>query len=74
MNNQQLNKDYCANANLISTTDRSSLITHANEDFCDIAGYSTEELVGNPHNMVRHDDMPKQAFEQMWAYLQQGKS
>ncbi len=74
MNNQQLNKDYCANANLISTTDRSSLITHANQDFCDIAGYSTDELVGNPHNMVRHGDMPKQAFEQMWTYLKQGKS
>lgn len=74
MNNQQLNKDYCANANLISTTDRTSLITHANQDFCDIAGYSTDELVGNPHNMVRHGDMPKQAFEQMWTYLKQGKS
>lgn len=74
MNDQSLNRDYCANANLISTTDRSSYITHANKAFCDIAGYSPNELVGNPHNMVRHKDMPKQAFAQMWSYLKAGNS
>ena len=74
MDGSPLNKDYCASANLISTTNSSSHITHANEDFCHVAGYSESELIGNPHNMVRHADMPKQAFKQMWEYLNQGKS
>lgn len=74
MDETTLNKDYCASANLISTTSSSSHITHANEDFCGVAGYSESELIGNPHNMVRHTDMPKQAFKQMWDYLKQGKS
>lgn len=74
MNDQSLNRDYCATSNLISTTDPSSYITHANKAFCDIAGFSNDELIGNPHNMVRHKDMPKQAFAQMWTYLKQGKS
>ncbi|WP_204244013.1 methyl-accepting chemotaxis protein [Vibrio galatheae] len=74
MTNSTVNKDYCASANLISTTDASSHITHANDDFCNIAGYDTHELIGNPHNIVRHQDMPKLAFGQLWSYLQQGKS
>lgn len=74
MTNSTLNKDYCATANLISTTDASSHITHANDDFCNIAGYDPHELIGNPHNMVRHQDMPKQAFAQLWSYLKEGKS
>jgi len=74
MDQSPLNKDYCASANLISTTNASSHITHANDDFCNVAGYSEPELLGNPHNMVRHADMPKQAFKQMWDYLKQGKS
>lgn len=74
MKDTKLNKDYCASANLISTTDPTSHITHANEDFCNIAGYSEDELIGNPHNMVRHKEMPKQAFAQLWSYLKEGKS
>jgi aerotaxis receptor len=74
MTNRQIHKDYSASANLISTTDPKSYITYANDDFCDIAGYSREELLGNPHNMVRHADMPKQAFKQLWEYLKQSQS
>ena len=70
----QLNKEYCDTANLISTTDPTSHITYVNHDFCDIAGYQQEQLLGKPHNIVRHSDMPKAAFEQMWGYLQSGKS
>ncbi len=51
--------DYSAALDLISTTDPQSHITYANQSFCDVAGYSEEELVGNPHNLVRHGDMPK---------------
>lgn len=74
MNDRQLNNDYPESANLISTTDPKSYITYANQQFCDIAGYNEEELIANPHNMVRHKDMPKEAFKQMWSYLQSGKS
>ncbi len=66
--------DYSAALDLISTTDPQSHITYANQSFCDVAGYSEEELVGNPHNLVRHGDMPKKAFEQLWQYVQAGKS
>ncbi|WP_194439203.1 methyl-accepting chemotaxis protein [Vibrio fluminensis] len=69
-----LNKEFSHSVNLISTTDPSSYITYANHDFCEIAGYSENELLGNPHNLVRHKDMPKAAFKQMWSYLQSGKS
>ena len=47
---------------LISITDLKGDITYVNDDFCRIAGYSREELVGQHHNIVRHSDMPKQAF------------
>jgi len=69
-----LNKEYSHSLNLISTTDPSSYVTYANHDFCDIAGYREDELLGKPHNVVRHKDMPKAAFEQMWGYLKSGKS
>ncbi|MGL4206529.1 MAG: PAS domain S-box protein, partial [Aeromonadaceae bacterium] len=47
--------------NLISTTDESGRILYANPHFCEIAGYSDEELEGVDHNIVRHPDMPKAA-------------
>ncbi|MGF1767924.1 methyl-accepting chemotaxis protein [Enterovibrio makurazakiensis] len=59
---------------LLSITDTKGIIKYANKDFCDIAGYSNEELVGNPHNIVRHPDMPAAAFENLWAYIKEGKS
>lgn len=68
------NKDYPDHVSFISTTYRSSHITYANQVFCDIAEYSQEELLGNPHNLVRHADMPKAAFGQLWSYIQEGKS
>ncbi|ANS87320.1 Aerotaxis receptor [Vibrio scophthalmi] len=73
-NDEHLNKQYSHSVNLISTTDTASNITYANHDFCDIAGYQEQQLLGYPHNIVRHNDMPKAAFEQMWGYLQSGKS
>ena len=59
---------------LISTTDPTSHITYANQHFCDVAGYSAAEMEGVPHNLVRHPDMPRAAFADMWQRLQQGKS
>jgi len=59
---------------LVSTTDLKGIITYANPEFCDIAGYSLDELIGQHHNIVRHPDMPKAAFEDLWGKLKQGNS
>ncbi|WP_407440154.1 methyl-accepting chemotaxis protein [Lelliottia sp.] len=58
---------------LMSTTDLNSYMTHANDTFVKVSGYQLEELMGQPHNMVRHPDMPKAAFADMWFTLQQGE-
>jgi len=61
------------NAFLVSETDAKGIIKFANEDFCKIAGYSLAELLGQPHNMVRHKDMPKKAFKSLWDTVQKGE-
>ena len=61
------------NAFLVSETDSKGIIKFANEDFCKVAGYSLEELVGKPHNVVRHIDMPKKAFKSLWDTVQKGE-
>ena len=58
---------------LVSQTDEKGKILFANEDFCKIAGYSLEELVGKPHSVVRHSDMPKAAFKDLWETVQNNK-
>ncbi|MDD2905697.1 MAG: PAS domain-containing protein [Sulfurimonas sp.] len=58
---------------IISQTDLNGFITYANKTFCDISGYSAQELVGKPHNVIRHPDMPKAAFEKMWSTIQGGQ-
>lgn len=58
---------------LVSETDSKGIISFANDDFCKIAGYSLEELIGQPHNMVRHPDMPKAAFKSLWDTVQSGQ-
>ena len=47
---------------IYSRTDLKGVITEANEAFCNVSGYTREEMVGQPHNMVRHPDMPEAAF------------
>ena len=59
---------------LVSTTDLNGTITYANPEFCEIAGYSLEELVGQHHNIVRHPDMPTAAFKDLWEKLKRGDS
>jgi len=59
---------------LLSTTDLNSHIKYANTNFCNISGYSLDELVDNPHNKVRHTDMPKAAFKNLWSTIQNGDS
>ncbi|EJR7280541.1 methyl-accepting chemotaxis protein [Citrobacter freundii] len=58
---------------LMSTTDLQSYITHANDTFVQISGYQLNELLEKPHNLVRHPDMPKAAFADMWYTLKQGE-
>lgn len=58
---------------IVSETNEQGIIVFANEDFCKIAGYSLEELVGKAHNIVRHDDMPKAAFDELWRTIKSGK-
>lgn len=58
---------------LMSTTDTSSRISYANAAFVEVSGFTLEELQGQAHNIVRHPDMPKEAFADMWATLKQGE-
>ncbi len=55
---------------IVSRTDLKGIITYANETFAEISGYSVEELVGKPHNIVRHPDMPKEIFSDLWKKLE----
>ncbi|NNA65010.1 methyl-accepting chemotaxis protein [Pseudomonas gessardii] len=66
--------DIAQDANILSTTDLGSSITYANQDFIDVSGYSREELLGAPHNLLRHPDMPSAAFAHMWQTLKSGHS
>jgi len=55
---------------ILSETDSKGFIIYANDVFCDIAGYKIEELIGQPHNIVRHRDMPRIAFKGLWDDIQ----
>ncbi|RXJ77514.1 PAS sensor domain-containing protein [Arcobacter sp. F155] len=59
---------------LVSETDEKGIIRFANDAFCEMAEYSFEELIGQPHNIVRHKDMPKIAFKSLWDTVQKGKT
>jgi len=57
---------------LVTKTDTKGKITYANRAFIDIVGLKEEDLIGSPHNIVRHPDMPKIIFKYLWEYLQAG--
>lgn len=54
---------------ITSETDEKGIITYVSQPFLDISGYTKEELIGKHHNIVRHEDMPKEAFAQMWKTI-----
>ncbi len=58
---------------LVSRTDLKGVITSANDEFVRISGYAVNELVGSSHNIVRHPDMPKEAFADLWAVVKSGR-
>ena len=69
-----IDKEYIFEKGLIvSSTDLKGIITYANRKFCEISGYTKNELVGKNHNIVRHPDMPKALFQEVWDTIQAGK-
>jgi len=59
---------------IVSETDEKGRITFANDYFMEVAGYTQEELIGKPHNIVRHPDMPRVVFKLLWETIQSGKN
>jgi len=59
---------------IISKTDKKGIITYANDKFCEISGYSREELLGKAHNIVRHPEVSPNVFRQLWDTIQDKKT
>lgn len=59
---------------IVSTTNTQGIITSANEEFIRISGFSAEELIGQPHNIIRHPDVPPVIFEDLWTTIKAGKT
>jgi PAS domain S-box-containing protein len=59
---------------IVSETDEKGKITFVNDYFIEVSGYSEEELMGKPHSIVRHPDMPKVVFKLLWETISQGKN
>ncbi len=64
--------DFPADQTLISITDLKGRITYCNPNFIEVSGFTRAELIGQPHNLVRHPDMPDEAFRDMWETIQAG--
>ena len=56
-------------SSIVSRTDENGIITYVNDKFIDICGYSREELIGQKHNIVRHEDTPPEFFEKLWETI-----
>ena len=65
--------EYPADHMLVSMTDTKGIITHCNHAFVETSGFTYEELIGQPHNLVRHPDMPPEAYKDMWQTIGRGK-
>jgi len=59
---------------IVSKTDAKGIITYGNDYFVEVSGYSEAELIGKPHNLIRHPDMPKIVFKMMWDRINKGKN
>ena len=59
---------------LISETDVAGTITKVNDVFCNVSHYSESELIGQPHNLIRHPDMPRLVFKLLWDNLKRGNN
>ncbi|MEA3384360.1 MAG: PAS domain S-box protein [Campylobacterota bacterium] len=72
--NLDISKDLIDHNIIMSQTDTKGIITSVSTAFCEISGYSREELVGNPHNMVRHPESNSKIFEELWNSIKNGKT
>ncbi len=68
-----IERQYPNDIAIISHTDAKGLITFINDDFVEVSGFTQEELIGQPHNIVRHPDMPAEAFRDLWDTLKRGR-
>lgn len=59
---------------IVSKTDKNGFITYASRAFADISGYTKEELIGSPQNLVRHPDTPKETFKELWQTISRGET
>ena len=66
--------DFPANINILSLTDLKGIIRYVNHDFIETSGFDESELAGKNHNIIRHPDMPPEAFEDLWDTLKAGRS
>ncbi len=57
---------------LLSETDIKGKLLYVNRKFCEMSGYSKEEVLGKPHSILRHPDMPKTAFKELWKTIKNG--
>lgn len=69
-NELQIYKDILDKENLVSETDLKGIITYVNEIFCEVSGYTQEELIGVNHNIVRHPDVSPKVYETLWKTIQ----
>lgn len=58
---------------IVSRTDLDGLLTHANDAFVELSGWERDDLIGTPHHILRHPDMPKSAFKDLWDTVSAGK-
>lgn len=58
---------------IVSRTDTAGIITHVNHSFVEMSGFAEEELIGQPHHILRHPDMPPAAFADLWKTLERGE-
>ncbi len=75
-NNQPVTRKECLipdHVAIISRTDAKGIITHVNDDFLALSGLTRAEVIGQPHNIVRHPDMPPEVFRDFWDTLQAGR-
>ena len=58
---------------IVSRTDLEGILTHANDAFVELSGWEKDDLIGKPHHILRHPDMPKAAFKDLWDTVEAGK-